>query len=410
MALDIIHVHAQRVSRWSAIALGASIPVSTALDSVIIVIMLSAWALSGQIQDTIKRAIANTVSLFAIALFLLLAIGVIYGEASRQEGLSCLSKYADLLYIPVLMAIFRAPGIRIHALHALAYSLAGILLLSYLIGFGLLPKLPFITGTIESPTVFKLKLTHNLLLAFGAFLFIWLGRISEHRRARIAWYGLALLAAVNVVFMVQGATGYIVLGALALLLGWQYVGWRGTVGMLLGVAVVLAASLSFPNAFQNRVVKIKHELQNWNPAESASTSTGLRLEFYRNSLAIVARHPFMGVGTGGFPAAYAKQVEGTSREKTRNPHNEFLHLATQVGILGVILLAALFLVQWRFASTISSPMRRGLAHGLVLAMVIGCLLNSLLLDHAEGLFYAWLTGLLYGGLEYGANDKSPALT
>jgi hypothetical protein len=34
----------------------------------------------------------------------------------------------------------------------------------------------------------------------------------------------------------------------------------------------------------------------------------------------------------------------------------------------------------------------------VLVFVIGCLFNSLLLDHTEGLLFAWATGLLFAGL------------
>jgi len=35
----------------------------------------------------------------------------------------------------------------------------------------------------------------------------------------------------------------------------------------------------------------------------------------------------------------------------------------------------------------------------VLTIAIGCLFNSLLLDHTEGLLFAWLTALLHAGLE-----------
>jgi len=52
------------------------------------------------------------------------------------------------------------------------------------------------------------------------------------------------------------------------------------------------------------------------------------------------------------------------------------------------------------------PLESELARGLVLVMVIGCMLNSLLLDHTEGLFYAWLTGVLYGGLKSGRAPES----
>ncbi len=374
----------------------------------LIALTLATWLLSGEGRHYLKISLKNNYLITPIALFLLLFIGVLYGATPWQTALSSLSKYADLLYIPVFVLIFRASAIRMHALHALACSVAGVVILSYLIRFGWLPTLPFITGTVDSPTVFKLKLTHNLLVAFGAFLFVWLGRVTDNQRLRLMWYGLAVLATINVLFMVQGATGYVVLGALALLLGWQFTGWRGVAGMLLGAAVILAVGLSFPNPLHDRVTKIQRELGEWKPDQSAKTSTGLRLEFYHYSLSIVAQHPLAGVGTGGFPAAYAQQVTGTGKAQTHNPHNEFLHLAAQVGLLGAILLAALFILQWRLASTLKSPMEHGFAHGLVLTMVIGCFLNSFLLDHAEGLFYAWMSGVLFGGLEYGAPDKLPA--
>jgi len=407
MALDAVRTPARLVSGWSAILLGASIPVSTALDNILIMVILVAWALSGNMRDTLRWASITKVPVISALLFALLTIGAAYGDASGREALSCLTKYADLLLIPVFLALFRAQDTRAKALYALACSLAGILVLSYLIRFGLLPQIPFITGTAASPTVFKLKLTHNLFIAFGAFLFIWLGRSSSHHGLRIMWYVLALCAAANVLWMVQGATGYLVLGALALLLGWQYVGWRGAAVALVALVVVVAAGVSVPGPFQDRVTTIKHELQEWPTRQGATTSTGLRLEFYENSLAIIAQHPLFGVGTGGFPAAYAKQVAGTRKAETRNPHNEFLHLAVQVGVLGGLLLVVLLAMQWRVAAFLPSPMDRGLARGLVITMAVGCLLNSFLLDHAEGLFYAWLTGLLLGGVHSKTTATSP---
>jgi hypothetical protein len=32
-------------------------------------------------------------------------------------------------------------------------------------------------------------------------------------------------------------------------------------------------------------------------------------------------------------------------------------------------------------------------------MMVGCLFNSWLMDHTEGLLYVWLTGLLFAGLK-----------
>jgi len=48
-----------------------------------------------------------------------------------------------------------------------------------------------------------------------------------------------------------------------------------------------------------------------------------------------------------------------------------------------------------------------MALGLLLAMIVGCLFNSWLMDHTEGLLYAWLTGVLFAGLESPRKGESP---
>ena len=167
--------------------------------------------------------------------------------------------------------------------------------------------------------------------------------------------------------------------------------------------------LATPNAFRDRVLATVQEVQQWRADDVSTTSSGLRLEFYTNTLSIIAAHPLTGVGTGGFSKAYAQQVQGSGKSETHNPHNEFLHIAVQIGIIGLLVLIALFWRQWRDAKYLDTPMEQALARGLVLTMLLGCMVNSLLLDHAEGLFYAWLSGLLYGGLKYGLSDPSTLL-
>jgi O-antigen ligase len=71
----------------------------------------------------------------------------------------------------------------------------------------------------------------------------------------------------------------------------------------------------------------------------------------------------------------------------------------QTGLVGLVLLLHLFFRQFTLARKLASPTETQLAYGLVTAMAIGCVFNSFLLDHTEGLFYIWLTAVLYGGLK-----------
>ncbi|TMH49697.1 MAG: hypothetical protein E6H62_15355, partial [Betaproteobacteria bacterium] len=118
---------------------------------------------------------------------------------------------------------------------------------------------------------------------------------------------------------------------------------------------------------------------------------------------IVKSHPWVGAGTGGFAAAYARQVQGTSMMPLPQPENQYLLTAVQIGAVGLAALLALFALQWHLASRLATRTDTDLARGLVVTMVVGCLFNSFLLDHTESLFYAWLTGLLFASLRPGRN-------
>ncbi len=400
---------AVNISRWAAIALGASIPVSTALDNVLLVIVLAAWAAwaaSGPFRAIDKKTLKNNALMIPLMLFGLLAVGMLWSNVTLREALSQLWKYADLLFIPLFAMVFRDRETRLRGLYAFAAAMVITLVLSYLFYARLVPQWPFFASDGISPTVFKYKITHSILVAYAAYLFVWFGDTATRRRTRLVWYTLALFAAGNVLLLVQGATGYVVLGALALLLAIQRTGRRELAAVAL-LAVVGVTALAFiPSPFQQRIVLIKSELHLWasGDAKAQDTSTGLRLDFHKNTLSIIAAHPLTGVGTGGFPKAYAEQVKGTGKYATHNPHNEFLNIAAQIGLGGMVVLIALFWAQWRAVPQLATPMEQALARALVLTLVVGCLVNSLLLDHAEGLFYAWMSGLLYGGLKYGPSE------
>jgi O-antigen ligase len=131
---------------------------------------------------------------------------------------------------------------------------------------------------------------------------------------------------------------------------------------------------------------------------AARTSVGYRLEFYDNTLKLIRDRPLLGAGTGGFPDAYKRQVAGTAMAPAGHPHNEYLHLMAQLGIPGLVALLALFWVPWRLAPRLPLAHEGILARGIVLTIAVGCVVNSLLLDHTEGLFFAWGLGVLFGGL------------
>jgi O-antigen ligase len=113
---------------------------------------------------------------------------------------------------------------------------------------------------------------------------------------------------------------------------------------------------------------------------------------------MIGERPLAGVGTGGFPIVYAERVKGTGRVDPGHPHSEYLLMAAQLGVAGLAGFVGLLVVHWWVSRRVYPPLDRSLASGLVLAMALGCLFNTLLLDHSEGLLYCWLMGVLCAGV------------
>ncbi len=397
---------AETAARWMALALGLSIPISTALDNVLVPLLVLFWLASGRFAEKWTIVRQNPVALLAILLFVWLLIGMSYAAVPFGERLGMLNKYRELLLIPVLITLFRTPQERTLALAFFAVAMGVTLFASYGIALGVLPPFVVSEATPENPVVFKLQITHNFFMAFAAFLFAaWaLGAATPARRA-LLWAG-ALLAAANVLFMVQGRTGYVVMAALTALLFFERLRFKGVIAAAVLVGVLFTGAYGVSQNFKNRIDLTVQEALAWRPDEAQSSSIGWRLEYLMNSVAAFAQHPILGVGTGGFHQAYAEQVAGTEKERTHNPHNEYLMIAVQVGLPGLALLLLLFGTQLRLAARLPGTSDRLLARGVVLAVATGSLFNSFLLDHAEGLFYAWASGILFSALGQHPRDSA----
>lgn len=395
--LAAVRSKADRTAQWAAIALGFSIPISVALDNVLLAVVLACWLASGAWRETWQATRANMMALAALGLFMLLVLGTLYGGRNPGDATAYLSKYIDLLFIPVFAFFFRDAILRRRALYALAASLALVLALSFLIAAGM-PVAGPLRGSPGNPVVFKQYLTHGVLMAYGAFLFAELALAEASRRRRMLWFAAAIAAAVNVIFLGQGRTGYLLLVILAVYLGYTRLHWGRLALGVAAMAAIITAAVLIPGPFQQRL-GLGADEQTSRISEDARISNAERLELYRASLAIIRDQPLLGVGTGGFPRAYAEKARDGKVPEIRNPHNEYLLIMVQLGLAGLVVLLYLFWTQWRLAPRLATPLEWHLARGLALTMAVGCLFNSWLLDHTEGLLFAWLTGLLFGGLK-----------
>jgi O-antigen ligase len=395
--LERLHAGAANLSRWAAIALGFSVITSTALNGVLMAVLLLAWLASGGWSEKLHRIRDSEVALAALALMLLATAGTLWSQGTPDDVLLFLNKYTKLLLIPILATVLVDPADRRRGLVAMAAGLLLSLGLSYGLSAGLLPAAWPLTGQADNPAALKNYISHNIFMAYGVLLFSLFAWQAASAGWRWLWLAVAALAAGNVLLMVYGRSGYLVLAALAVVALFEVRRWRGVAVAAVLVGVAFAGAFTVSPAFKQRVTLAVAETAQWNPAVASTTSVGKRLDWYANTLKIIRDHPLLGVGTGGFPKVYNERVPSVDGIPARNPHNQYLLTTAELGVVGLGALLFFFYSHGRASARLPDSASRILARGLLALMLVGCLFNSFLLDHNEGVFFCWLTGLLFAG-------------
>lgn len=397
---------ARACAGWLVALTGFSLCISTAFDGVLVALTLLAWliALPAGLRESLSVWVSVRPALVALLLLGLLLVACTYSPVPWKAAWSVFSKYLDLLLIPVFL--WAAPSLTVRR-RALFLFLGGVLLnvlVSYGSALSLWEWIPGLHTQPSYPVGFKLSVTHSLLVSMGAYVLLLLAREVQKPALRAACLIFAALFVHNVLFVVPGRTGYLVLGALlAYFILCAVSGRRRVLLAFLGLTALFASAYAGSSGFMVRVQDIASDLTQWRPGADDDTSVGQRVGYYRNTLAIIREHPLTGVGTGGFAHAYAERVRGTSAPATVNPHNDYLMLAAQAGLPALFLVVGLYVIVWRHASQLASMLERDALRGIVLTTAIAGLFNSALMDHVEGLLFAWAVGVLC------ASRRAPAL-
>jgi hypothetical protein len=141
--------------------------------------------------------------------------------------------------------------------------------------------------------------------------------------------------------------------------------------------------------------------------QNAATSMGLRLEFWKKSLEFFAEAPIIGHGTGSirglFQQAASGEISSATREVIGNPHNQTLNVAVQWGMVGVVLLYAMWLVHLLLFRGEGLVAWIGLL--VVVQNIFTSLFNSHIFDFHEGWMYVLGVGVA-GGMIMAARQRN----
>ncbi len=362
-------------------------PLSTSLLGGFSILAAAAWLLSGGFFDLPRIFRANPSSLVALLLFGLMAAAITYSPVSPMEGFATLRKYRELLMMPAVFSLLS--NSTKHRSMAENYFLAGCIVLmtiSYLIYFDVLKAERYGYSLV-------FHITHSFFMAVLGF---WsLQRTTTPGRYRYIWAIVFAAAIINLFYVAPGRTGMFIFCCLILLFLYQRLSLTKWSIALIVFMVLLTAAYQTSDNFSGRVNEAYNEITHYNPGQSR-TSIGQRFDWWTVSVKLIEARPVLGHGTGSYQTAHRQTIAGTKITPTDNPHNEFLFLAVQFGIVGLSLFFLMIVLQLQEAKSIGKTNRQ-LLQGVVLALLAGSLMNSLLFDSQQGHFYLFMSAALLAG-------------
>jgi len=330
---------------------------------------------------------------FAIMVFL----GIFYGATSWTNAITALAGWRRMLLLPLAAAVFDDEASkRLACKVLLATCVVGAVasVVTRWTGYSLFrtePGIPFHNYAVQGIT-FSLAAVVCLaaLVRRDAFAH---DRVLGDWRIMAATF--ALLVA-DVVVILPGRSTYAAMIAMvvAVVVFLAKGSWRAKALAGLAALACLGLVLASSARVRDRIAQAFYDIETVDQAAQA-TSPGYRINFWRNTLRMVHDHPILGVGTGGFLDGYMPYVQGVTGwrgDGTGDPHNQYLKILAEQGLIGFA--AFLFLIAGAAACPAPTPFRQ-LGVAALIGWCVSSLANSHFSTYVEGrLLFFWLGAML----------------
>jgi O-antigen ligase len=381
-----------------AVLVALSLPWSTSLVG----IFATAWLVTvaptldvRAFMGSLKRPICA----LPIALFALAVIGTLWSDAAWGVRLYAISPTAKLLVLPLLFYHYERSTRGMWVFVAFLISCTLLMAMSWVVAFHpgitLKPGLEvsrgiFVKNYIDQSQEFALC---AVALAYPVIILL---------RAKRVWFALllgavALSFVANMAFVIVSRTALVTMPIMLAVFALLHLKWRANLSIF--VAVLVLAGLAWTVSPQLRwtASTFQRDYKLYNE-QNQPTSIGLRLEFWKKSLRFFADAPILGHGTGSTRGLFEQAATGPAvlagGQVIGNPHNQTLNIAVQWGVIGVVILYAMWLVHLLLFRVEGLVAWIGLL--VVLQNIFSSLFNSHLFDFHEGWMYVLGVGVAGG--------------
>ena len=380
------------VARASAIIAAVGVLYSPTVASVAMVIAYVAFVASGQAVVRFTQVFERPAVYWGVVFLGIVFVGLTYASVSWEDRWIDVVKWRTILWFFVLLSIFGDERWKVRLIVTFVVVAA----------VGLMGSFAVTTGWVtlwRGPTdLLRNYVTQGMTFAVAVLMCLWM--VLERKaqgRIRWIWSGLGALFALNVLFITNSRSAYVVLGlGLSVLLLWNARPVQRLM-IVLGLPVVVMVVLTLSPRMQERITLGMTE---WSQASESKdlTGMGIRRVFYQHALEIAEDHWLFGVGTGGFKQAYIAYIANKydpsdwRATPTGDPHNQYLAVLIQHGIGGLAVFVIWIVAMARDKASL--PTYRVLALAILTGWCVTSLFSSHFRTFAEGHLLTTFLGVL----------------
>lgn len=322
--------------------LGFSLSFSPALVSISLGLMLLLFLLERRYRARLARVATQPLTYLTLALVVLHIVGFLWTSDTGMAE-QTLSRGWKYMLIPFFMMYIRRENVPF----LLTVFLSGMVLselTSYLIWLGIIAPFGKATDIIPSPFMSYPYYTIYAALAAGLLVSFLLFDRAESRWRIFAAGGFLITILINL-SITGGRGGQVGFFVLLFVLLMMYFGRRwinGVITFVLASTILFYSAYQFIPVFQTRADAAIEEVTHFETGIQKS-SVGIRIALNINYFNAFLQAPWLGHGTGSYLDVYSEVNEQSAYQThITQPHNMYLVILVQFGLLGGIIFLAMF--------------------------------------------------------------------
>ncbi len=377
-------------SRYLAIIAACAAPASTAITGVACIAMLITWLMSGYAWQSLKISAAQPAGKMLLLFFGWLIIGCCYADTAWADKITTLLSWKKLLYTFVLFGLFQ----QIEWKKRFVESYLAVMSVAAVVAFVL--WIFNIQVKDGNAGIFMTNYSsQSLAFVAAALCCIFMLKQPVSLQKKYVLSGLIALFLLNIFFVSPSRSGYLALPisaafALATMFGYK------KLPHILAVTLVTLSLVVFTSSTLQQRIKLGLAEKTHAQTSQNITSIGVRVVFAQNTWELIQQKPLLGYGTSAFKSVYSAHVAPKYKdwrsEPATDPHNQYLFVWLENGLVGLLVFLAYIVVAIRQGAVLQPY--GAIAASVLVAIAAASLFNSNFKTFPEGHLLAFFVGCL----------------